>query len=56
VQLLSQSIDQVRVAGLEDGALVVSFGAQKLDAGLKVQPVQRPLAALGLGTSPVVTR
>ena len=56
VQLLSQSIDQVRVAGLEDGALVVSVGAQKLDAGLKVQPVQRPLVALGAATSPVVTR
>jgi hypothetical protein len=56
VQLLSQSIDQVRVAGLEDGALAVSVGAQKLDAGLKVQPVQRPLAALGAATSPVVTR
>ena len=56
VQLLSQSTDQVRVAGLADGALVVSVGAQKLDAGLKVQPVQRPLAALGAATNPVVTR
>jgi RND family efflux transporter MFP subunit len=46
VQLLSQTTDQVRVAGLPDGALVVTVGAQKLDAGLKVQPVQRPLAAL----------
>jgi hypothetical protein len=25
---------------------VVSVGAQKLDAGMKVQPVPRPLAAL----------
>lgn len=56
VQLLSQSTDQVRVAGLEDGALVVSVGAQKLDAGLKVQPVQRPLAALGGATTSVVVR
>lgn len=56
VQLLSQSTDQVRVAGLDDGALVVSVGAQKLDAGLKVQPVQRPLAARGAATNPVVTR
>lgn len=46
VQLLSQTTDHVRVAGLADGALVVTVGAQKLDAGLKVQPVQRPLAAL----------
>jgi hypothetical protein len=56
VQLLSQSTDRVRVAGLADGALVVSVGAQKLDAGLKVQPVQRPLATLGAATNPVVTR
>lgn len=45
VQLLSQTSDHVRVAGLADGALVVTVGAQKLDAGMKVQPVQRPLAA-----------
>lgn len=45
VQLLSQTTDDVRVAGLADGALVVSVGAQKLDAGMKVRPVQRPLAA-----------
>lgn len=56
VQLLSQSTDQVRVAGLDDGALVVSVGAQKLDAGLKVQPVQRPLGAVSAATNPVVTR
>lgn len=46
VQLLSQTTEHVRVAGLPEGALVVTVGAQKLDAGLKVQPVQRPLAAL----------
>ncbi len=56
VQLLSQSTDQVRVAGLAEGALVVSVGAQKLDAGLKVQAMQRPLAAMGSATIPVVTR
>lgn len=60
VQLLSQSTDQVRVAGLADGALVVSVGAQKLDAGLRVQAVQRPLAAtlveMGTATNAVVTR
>lgn len=44
VQLLSQTTDRVRVAGLADGALVVSVGAQKLDAGLKVRAVQRPLS------------
>lgn len=43
VQLLSQSTDHIRVAGLPEGALVVSVGAQKLDAGLKVHPVARPL-------------
>ena len=53
VQLVAQSTDHIRVAGLPDGALVVTVGAQKLDAGLKVQPVQRPLAAL---SSPVVAR
>ena len=56
VQLLSQSTDQVRVAGLADGALVVSVGAQKLDAGLRVRPVQRPLASMRAATNPVVTR
>ncbi len=56
VQLLSQSTDHVRVAGLADGALVVSVGAQKLDAALKVQPVLRPLAARnGALSTPVVT-
>jgi RND family efflux transporter MFP subunit len=42
VTLLSQSTDQVRVTGLPEGALVVSAGAQKLDAGMKVQAVTRP--------------
>lgn len=42
VTLLSQSTDQVRVTGLPDGVLVVSAGAQKLDAGMKVQAVKRP--------------
>jgi RND family efflux transporter MFP subunit len=45
VQLLSQTTDHVRLAGLPDGALVVTVGAQKLDAGMTVQPVLRPLAA-----------
>lgn len=42
VTLRSQSTDQVRVTGLPDGVLVVSAGAQKLDAGMKVQAVMRP--------------
>jgi len=46
VQLISQTTDQVRVAGLVDGALVVSVGAQKLDAGLQVRVVRRPLEAM----------
>lgn len=53
VQLLSQTTDRVRLAGLPEGALVVTVGAQKLDDGLKVQPVQRPLSALSY---PVATQ
>jgi membrane fusion protein, multidrug efflux system len=45
VRLLAQTTDHVRVAGLPEGALVVSVGAQKLDAGMKVRPVPRPLVA-----------
>jgi RND family efflux transporter MFP subunit len=46
VKLLSQTTNTVRVAGLPDGALVVSVGAQKLDAKLKVRPVLRPLTKI----------
>lgn len=53
VQLLSQTTDHVRVAGLSDGALVVTVGAQKLDEGLKVRPVQRPLAGAQASTAQV---
>jgi membrane fusion protein, multidrug efflux system len=45
VQLIAQTTDHVRVAGLPDGALVVSVGAQKLDAGMTVRAVTRPLPA-----------
>lgn len=45
VQLISQTTDHVRVAGLTDGALVVTVGAQKLDAGMTVRAVPRPLGA-----------
>ena len=51
VQLISQTTDLVRVAGLTDGALVVSVGAQKLDAGMKVRAVPRPLAQGHLGAA-----
>jgi hypothetical protein len=43
VEVLSQTTETLRVRGLADGALVVSVGAQKLDAGLAVRPVARPL-------------
>jgi RND family efflux transporter MFP subunit len=43
VEVLSQTTESVRVRGLADGALVVSVGAQKIDAGLAVRPVARPL-------------
>ena len=45
VEVLSQTTETVRVRGLAEGALVVSVGAQKLDAGLAVRPVARPLDA-----------
>jgi RND family efflux transporter MFP subunit len=54
VQLLSQTTDHVRVAGLPNGALVVSVGAHKLDPGMKVQAVQRPLAAWSPAVAPAV--
>lgn len=44
VQVLSQTQDRVRVRGLDEGALVVSAGAQKLDAKMRVRAVARPLA------------
>ena len=44
VQVVSQSNDIVRVRGLTEGALVVSIGAQKLDATMRVRAVARPLA------------
>ena len=44
VQVLSQTTETVRVRGLAEGALVVSVGAQKLDAAMHVRPVARPLA------------
>ncbi len=51
VEVLSQTTETVRVRGLADGAQVVSVGAQKLDAGLAVRPVARPLDAALPGTA-----
>lgn len=65
VKLLSQTTDNIRVAGLADGVLVVTVGAHKLDEGMKVQAVRRPLptvqsaspsAAASVATSTVVPR
>ncbi len=59
VKLLSQTTDHIRVAGLADGALVVTVGAHKLDEGMKVQAVRRPLptvqSASPSAAVPVVT-
>jgi RND family efflux transporter MFP subunit len=52
VQVLSQTNDMVRVRGLSEGALVVSVGAQKLDAAMRVRAVARPLAD-AIDTAPV---
>lgn len=46
VEVVSQTTDTVRLAGLTEGSQVVSLGAQKLDAGMKVQLMPRPLAGL----------
>lgn len=43
VTVVAQGSDRVRVSGLPEGALVVSAGAHKLDAGLRVRAVHRPL-------------
>ncbi|WP_164886821.1 efflux RND transporter periplasmic adaptor subunit [Piscinibacter defluvii] len=45
VEVLGQSGDRVRLRGLPDGAWVVSAGAHKLDARMRVRPVARPLDA-----------
>jgi len=45
VRVVTQGSDRVRVSGVADGALVVSAGAHKLDAAMRVRPVQRPLDA-----------
>jgi hypothetical protein len=49
VQLLSQTTGSVRVAGLKEGSLVVTVGAQKLDGQLSVRVLRRPLEALAPG-------
>lgn len=45
VTLVAQDRDRVRVLGLQAGDLVVTAGAHKLDAGLRVRAVARPLGA-----------
>ncbi len=53
VTLLSSGTDMVRVGGLQDGELVVTVGAQKLDANMKVRPQRHPLAiTASTGESP----
>lgn len=53
VTLLSSGTDMVRVAGLKDGDKVVTAGAQKLDAKMKVSPRRHPLAVTAsAGASP----
>ena len=41
VQVIASEADHVRVTGLPDGLRVVSVGAQKLEASMKVRPVER---------------
>lgn len=45
VEVVSQSGDRVRLRGVPDGAWVVSAGAHKLDVGMRVRPIPRPLDA-----------
>ena len=53
VTLLASGTDTVRVAGLNDGDKVVTTGAQKLDARMKVSPRKHPLAVTAsAGASP----
>jgi RND family efflux transporter MFP subunit len=42
VEVLGIEESALRVSGLEPGQRVVSVGAQKLDAGMTVRPVERP--------------
>jgi RND family efflux transporter MFP subunit len=41
VQVTASEADHVRVTGLSDGLLVVSVGGQKLEASMKVRPLER---------------
>ena len=51
VQVQHQSQDRVVVNGVSVGAQVVSVGAHKLDAGMKVRPVMRPTAGATQGAA-----
>ena len=54
VELLAQTTNHVRVAGVPDGALVVAVGAQKLDPGMTVRVATRPLKQVADAVEPVV--
>jgi hypothetical protein len=41
VQVVGMDDTSVRVTGLATGSRVVSVGAQKLDAGITVRPIER---------------
>jgi hypothetical protein len=43
VTVVAQGDDTVTLRGLPEGAWVVSAGAHRLDAGMAVRPVKRPL-------------
>jgi RND family efflux transporter MFP subunit len=45
VTVLAQGNDSVTLRGLPEGAWVVSAGAHRLDAGMAVRPIKRPLDA-----------
>lgn len=55
VEVLSQTTNRIRVAGLADGVLVVSVGAQKLDEGMAVRVLRRPLDAPALSVDAAST-
>ncbi|KFN40952.1 MAG: hypothetical protein JU82_00100, partial [Sulfuricurvum sp. MLSB] len=41
VSVLNHGTDSVRVRGLNEGARIVTVGAQKLDASMKIRPIER---------------
>ncbi|WP_157268797.1 efflux RND transporter periplasmic adaptor subunit [Azohydromonas aeria] len=53
VTVVAQGNDSVTLRGLPEGAWVVSAGAHRLDAGMAVRPVKRPLDAALPGPQPI---